>query len=279
MNKPWLAVMWFFLFWCPSLALASPVTDEAQPFFAVETEEASQASFFEAAAREVDVPPELTRAIARVESGGTPYALNVEGRGYFFDSKEEALAAASEAQAAGKSFDSGIMQINNWWLKRYDIPLEAVFDPAANILLGSWILRQELDRHGDTWTAVARYHSPNADRGNQYVALVRRALEKGAVKTKKSAPGIVDTDTDTDTDTDATIETAPKLVSIRKRAAEDDAKIKRPKEEVGTTGPLVVYRGIPKTAKPVFSRTRPGQPGHYQEELVAQNRVFVRRQP
>ena len=183
MRKPWLAVVWFFLFWCPSLALASLVTDEAQPFFAVETEEASQASFFEAAAQEVDVPPELTQAIARVESGGTPYALNVEGRGYFFDSKEEALAAAIEAKAAGKSFDSGVMQINNWWLQRYDIPLEAVFDPAANILLGSWILRQELDRHGDTWTAVARYHSPNADRGNQYVALVRRALERGPIQT------------------------------------------------------------------------------------------------
>ena len=245
MRKPWLAVVWFFLFWCPSLALASLVTDEAQPFFAVETEEASQASFFEAAAREVDVPPELTQAIARVESGGTPYALNVEGRGYFFDSKEEALAAASEAQAAGKGFDSGVMQINNWWLKRYDIPLEAVFDPAANILLGSWILRQELDRHGDTWTAVARYHSPNTDRGNQYVALVRRALERGTVKTKKSAPGIVDSDTD------ATIETTPGLVSTRNRAVEDDAKTKKPQEEVGTTGPLVVYRGA---AKPVFTR-------------------------
>ena len=271
MRKPWLAVVWIFLFWCPSLALASLVRDEAQPFFAFETEEASQTSFFEAAAREVDVPPELTQAIARVESGGTPYALNVEGRGYFFDSKEEALAAASEAQAAGKSFDSGVMQINNWWLKRYDIPLEAVFDPAANILLGSWILRQELDRHGDTWTAVARYHSPNTDRGNQYVALVRRALERGTVKTKKSAPGIVDSG--------ATRETAPKLVSTRNRAVEDDAKTKKPQEEVGTTGPLVVYRGIPKRAKPVFSRTRSGQPGHYQEELVAQNRVFVRRQP
>lgn len=271
MRKPWLAVVWFFLFWCPSLALASLVTDEAQPFFAVETEEASQASFFEAAAQEVDVPPELTQAIARVESGGTPYALNVEGRGYFFDSKEEALAAASEAQAAGKSFDSGVMQINNWWLKRYDIPLEAVFDPAANILLGSWILRQELDRHGDTWTAVARYHSPNTDRGNQYVARVRRALERGTVKTKKSAPGIVDSDT--------TIETTPGLVLTRNRAVEDDAKTKKPQEEMGTTGPLVVYRGIPKTAKPVFSRTRPGQAGYHQEELVAQNRVFVRRQP
>ena len=88
----------FFSFGSPAAAPAAQAATEHAPLF-------------EAAAQEVDVPPELTQAIARVESGGTPYALNIEGRGYFFDSKEEALAAASEAQAAGQSFDSGIMQV------------------------------------------------------------------------------------------------------------------------------------------------------------------------
>lgn len=121
---------------------------------------------FQAAARETGVPVALTQAIAGVESGGSPWALNVAGRGHIHASRDEALAAARRADAAGLSFDSGIMQINNWWLKRYGIPLEAMFDPAANILLGSWILRQELDRAGgDAWTAVARYHSPDANPG------------------------------------------------------------------------------------------------------------------
>ena len=87
------------------------------PFGSSATAPATQAAvvdharLFEAAAQEVDVPPELTQAIARVESGGTPYALNIEGRGYFFDNKAEAVAAAEQAQALGQSFDSGIMQI------------------------------------------------------------------------------------------------------------------------------------------------------------------------
>ena len=63
---------------------------------------AEHAPLFEAAAQEVDVPPELTQAIARVESGGTPYALNIEGRGYFFESKAEAVAAAEQAQSLVK---------------------------------------------------------------------------------------------------------------------------------------------------------------------------------
>lgn len=163
-----LLVALFFLFWG---------TD------AVPSAQAEHARLFETAAQEVDVPAELTQAIARVESGGSPWALNIEGRGYIYASREEALAAAREASAAGQSFDSGIMQVNNWWLKRYGIPLEAMFDPAANILLGSWILRQELDQAGDVWTAVARYHSPHAGRGKRYADLVRQALERGPVQT------------------------------------------------------------------------------------------------
>ena len=64
-------------------------------------------------------------------------------------SRDEALAAARRAEAAGQSFDSGIMQINNWWLRRYGIPLEAVFEPEANILLGAWILKQAIEQDGD----------------------------------------------------------------------------------------------------------------------------------
>lgn len=237
---------------------------------------AEHAPLFEAAAQEVDVPAELTQAIARVESGGAPYALNVEGRGYFFDNKVDAVAAAEKAAAAGRSFDSGMMQINNWWLKRYGIPLEAVFDPAANILLGSWILRQELDRQGDTWKAVARYHSPNSDRGQHYASLVRRALEKGPVQTVA-----------TPSQQGSQVNTKEK---ITRPPATDTPMLK-------ASSPLVVYR---VSSKPVFNRVTAEQaePGpdpeqrHEQsglatnQELMADNnqdqamgneRVFVRR--
>ncbi len=252
------------------------------PFGSSATAPATQAAvvdharLFEAAAQEVDVPPELTQAIARVESGGTPYALNIEGRGYFFDNKAEAVAAVEQAQSLGQSFDSGIMQINNWWLKRYGIPLEAMFDPAANILLGSWILKQELDRHGNTWTAVARYHSPDSGRGGRYADLVRQALAKGPSQTaatiRASRPG--------------------SLVHSKEKETARPAPKPDPK---AAAAPLVVYRGATRS---VFTRVpaaalpgpesepaaiREQSSSSREQELLAQEqtknnaRVFVRR--
>lgn len=150
--------------------------------------ERNEALFREAAAT-VGVPMALTQAIAGVESGGSPWALNVAGRGHIYASRDEALAAAWRAEAAGQSFDSGIMQINNWWLRRYGIPLEAVFEPEANILLGAWILKQAIEQDGDVWKGVGRYHSPDAVRGRKYAALVRRALERGPAQQSTAAPG------------------------------------------------------------------------------------------
>ena len=152
------------------------------------------APMFDAAAAAVDVPADVTRAIAHVESGGSPWALNIEGRSYIFDSKEKALRTARAAAAAGQSFDSGVMQVNSQWLRRYGIPLEAAFDPEANIYLGSWILKQEMQRLGRTWDAIAAYHSPDPARGRKYAELVKAALARGPVTraeaVKKPAPSV-----------------------------------------------------------------------------------------
>ena len=150
----------------------------------VQAAEQDLSRYFQSAARDLSISPELTTAIARVESDHSPFALNVEGQSFFFGSKEEAIFAAKEAMAAGKSFDSGVMQINSQWLTRYSIPVEALFDPEANIYVGSWILSQNLRTHGDLDTAIARYHSPKEERGKAYVELVKAALAQGPEKAK-----------------------------------------------------------------------------------------------
>ena len=145
-------------------------------------EQLSLTPMFQEAAQTWGVPVALTRAIARVESGFSPWAINIEGRSYSFDSKEKALEKGQEAQNANRSFDSGVMQVNSFWLKKYGIPLEAALDPGANIFLGSWILKQEIERHGETWNAVGAYHSPNEAKSRRYIELVKAALEKGPLK-------------------------------------------------------------------------------------------------
>jgi hypothetical protein len=140
------------------------------------------ALMFEEAANAWNVPVEWTQAIAHVESRFSPWSLNIEGKGYRFDSKEKALEKAKEAEAEGLSFDSGVMQVNNFWLKKYGIPLEAAFDPLANIYFGSWILQQEIHKHGQTWSAVGAYHSPNEARGRKYAEMVKDALGKAPAR-------------------------------------------------------------------------------------------------
>ena len=233
---------------------------------------------FQAAARETGVPVALTRAIAQVESRGAPYALNVAGQSHIYSSRDEALAAAYRADAAGQSFDSGIMQINSWWLRRYGIPLEAMWEPAANILLGSWILKRELDRAGDAWTAVARYHSPDAVRGRRYAALVRRALERGPEQLSAAAPGrrsrgVAHAKREKNTRTatpagqgSATARPVPGLEGEEETSQAFD----RSAGTMPAAGTLVVYRQ--SYQQPVFTRTMPDNP-------EPERPVFVRRLP
>jgi len=138
---------------------------------------------FQKAAEAANVPVELAQAIAKVESGLNPWALNIEGKSYVFSSKELALEKAKDALAAGQSFDSGVMQVNNRWLEKWRIPVEEAFDPATNIHLGSRILKQEIDRHGLTWNAIGAYHSPNDARQQKYIAKVKAALDPSATIT------------------------------------------------------------------------------------------------
>lgn len=159
------------------LALAQPVSAEVR-----ENELPSVTELFAAPCLELGIPCPMAMAIARVESGLHPWSLNIEGKSFRFKSKAEALVKARSALAAGRSFDIGLMQVNSWWLKRYGIALEAALDPLANIYLGGWILRSEIDRHKNLRVAVGAYHSPNPDKAQRYANVVMAALERGPVQ-------------------------------------------------------------------------------------------------
>lgn len=144
--------------------------------------------FFISCSKELDIPMPAALAIARVESGLKPWMLNIEGRTFRFSSRAEAVAKAAQARRDGRSFDVGIMQINNWWLDRYDISLEAAFDPLANIYLGCWIFKQELVRHKDLRLAIGAYHSPDPLRASRYADQVMKALAGGPVNRAVNRP-------------------------------------------------------------------------------------------
>ena len=137
---------------------------------------------FEMAGQTWEIPAPLIKAIAETESDYHPWAVNVAGRSYYPETREEALSLIHSAMSRKKSFDIGIMQLNSWWLKRLKLKPEQVLDPEPNILMGSWILAQELNRYGYHWKAVGSYHTPadkNPERARQYASKVLSKMGGG----------------------------------------------------------------------------------------------------
>jgi hypothetical protein len=99
---------------------------------------------WEAAGQAHGVDPLLLYAVAQVESGIRPLALN------------------KEHVARTRSVDIGIMQINSRWLphlKTYGITEGQLSDGCTNIHVGSWILGDLIRRYGNSWHAVGAYNT------------------------------------------------------------------------------------------------------------------------
>lgn len=136
----------------------------------------ARADVFTRPARLLGVDPYLAMAVARVESDWHPWCVNIEGKDYRAKSLAEAATIAKRALLQGKSLDVGLMQINSYWLRKWQIPLERVLEPATNVTLGLCILKYEMRRYGSTWKAVGAYHSKNPARQKRYAQKVARAL-------------------------------------------------------------------------------------------------------
>jgi soluble lytic murein transglycosylase-like protein len=109
------------------------------------------------AGRKYGISPQLLYAIAKTESGLNPKAIN---RGN-----------------TNGTYDVGIMQINSRWfpvLRKYGITERNLYEPCVNIEVGAWILAQNIQRHGNSWAAVAAYNAADPRRGTQYMRRVYR---------------------------------------------------------------------------------------------------------
>lgn len=121
------------------------------------------------------LPPNLLRAIARVESGrpgvapAWPWTVNAEGRGYYLDSKDEAVALVQALRRQNvRSIDVGCMQINLVHHPEAFSSLDDAFDPERNVRYAAQFLRWLRAETGDWDGAVARYHSGDPVRGADY---------------------------------------------------------------------------------------------------------------
>jgi len=129
------------------------------------------------------VPLDMLRAIALVESGRAvagnrrpwPWTVNAGGRGYWFASRESAVAFAGE-HAAGAGIDIGCFQINTRWHGDAFASVEAMFDPVANANHAAAFLAR-LQAEFDDWEAAAgAYHSRTPHLAEAYRERLRSAL-------------------------------------------------------------------------------------------------------
>ena len=130
------------------------------------------------AERTIRLPARLLGAIAEVESGRPdtkgiirpwPWTINAEGRGQFFATKQEAIAAVRALQVSGvRSIDVGCMQVNLMYHPNAFASLEEAFDPPANALYAARFLNS-LYGASQSWVqATAAYHSETPAIGADY---------------------------------------------------------------------------------------------------------------
>ncbi|RUT26213.1 lytic transglycosylase domain-containing protein [Asaia sp. W19] len=130
------------------------------------------------AERSLHIPDGFLYAISRVESGKTdaqghlsawPWTIMANGVGHYYDSKQEAITAATEFRKEGVlSIDVGCLQVNLQQHPDAFPTLDQAFDPMSNALYAGRFLTQMHDKMGSWPRAAAAYHSQTPGLGTPY---------------------------------------------------------------------------------------------------------------
>ncbi|WP_158747488.1 transglycosylase SLT domain-containing protein [Acidisphaera sp. L21] len=137
----------------------------------------------QSAEQALHLPAQLLGAIGLVESGRVspptgrvapwPWTINVGGTGYFYDTKDQAIAATQGYLAKGvQSIDVGCLQVNLSYHPTAFASLDQAFDPVANAKYAADFLTR-LYAQSHLWaTAAAAYHSQTPGVSDGYVRRV-----------------------------------------------------------------------------------------------------------
>jgi hypothetical protein len=197
--------------------------------------------------REYGIPAHLLSAIASTESGRYheglkiklpwPWTINAEGKGYFFNTKEEAMAAAHSLQARGVvSMDVGCMQVNLYHHPDAFASLSQAFDPENNIAYSASFLRSLYQEEGSWKKAASDYHSKTPQLGNKYIGLVYDSWFKIVDKLRSarlnvpdsSVNGLREMQTAGVNPNAASVATAPKHIRLPEQDGKNLAAYKSP---------------------------------------------------
>lgn len=147
-----------------------------------------------------NVAPSTMLAIIKVESGGNPLALNVNGKQRLARQPatvDEALHWADWLLSKGYSVDIGLTQVNSQHLQRLNLSARQLLEPCLNVAAGAQILSENYVGASKKYglgqqalrAAISAYNTGNHTRGltNGYVRKVAAAA-KPAAAPSVSAP-------------------------------------------------------------------------------------------
>ena len=151
----------FLRFLACSLLLWTPATFAYKTPLKLPAREYPILDCFAVAASTYDIPAEYLWAIGSVESS---------------------LTSVVGPRNKNGTYDIGIMQINTSHLKylqKFGVSRQRLLkEPCLNIHIGAWVLRGNIDAHGETWEAVGAYNASKRrpDLRLKYARKVRKKL-------------------------------------------------------------------------------------------------------
>lgn len=133
--------------------------------------------------RQYGIPVHLLAAISSTESGRWhdglhislpwPWTINADGKGYYYNSKQEAVSAARRLMSNGAhSVDVGCMQVNLQHHPKAFSSLDEAFEPEYNVAYAATFLHSLYEESHSWHAAAAAYHSRTPSAGMQYVSQV-----------------------------------------------------------------------------------------------------------
>lgn len=139
--------------------------------------------------KKYQIPQNLLTSISNLETGkwsqtqqtntSWPWTVNVKGKGYHFETKQEAIEAVENFRAKGiKSIDVGCMQINLLHHAKAFNSLEDAFDPDKNVEYSAKFLTKLNKRRQNWMHAATDYHSKKPSKAARYKKRLMAAMDK-----------------------------------------------------------------------------------------------------
>ncbi len=165
-----------------AIAVLSPIRVSASTDVSAICERAAQIG-----AQRTGVPLSVLRTISLAETGRKaggafrpwPWTVNMEGRGLWFETRQEALDFVRKNYSRGaRSFDVGCFQLNYRWHGQAFASVEQMFDPAASAIYAGNFLKQLFAEKGNWVEAAGAYHSRTPEFATRYKKRFARLLAR-----------------------------------------------------------------------------------------------------